>query len=107
MQHLAAKAVDLMRDRENRVSAQHPRTRIPHDLRDLLFLGGLVAVNGAIRARGFGITVRAFVQAPEGVAQKRRAIGAGCLCVLRMLGLAIEAHHLLDGLFFTLYMLTA
>ena len=96
-----------MSDREDRVSKQHPRPGITHDLCDLLFFGRLVAVYWAIRARGFCITVRAFVEAPEGIAQKRRTVGAGCLGVLRMPGSTIDAHHLLDGLFFTLYMLIA
>ena len=59
-----AQLVEAVRQRADGMSPQHAWACVAHDPAHFLPLPLLIAMDGAIRTGGFGLPVRAFLQAP-------------------------------------------
>ena len=90
-----------MGNSEQRVTEQHSRPSVAHDLLGLSPIVRFVAMYRAVCTRGLVLTVRAFIQAYFSVVEKGRAVCAEFVGGIVPVS-AIDGHHHSHGPEFTL-----
>jgi len=88
-----AEAIQLVGDGEQWMTQQHAWAGVSHNLFGLGSLCRLVAVNGAVGAGRFVLSVGAFPQPHFGIVQKLLALVAQEIPGFVMVSSAIDANH--------------
>ena len=76
MREFGSEEVPQVMKRHDGIVQEHARTGIAHYLSDALAHDGLVAMQGASGATGFGIAIAAMLQASMGVSFQFSTLGA-------------------------------